>query len=147
MPTRYVLGLDLGPPGEPTGFAVLEEPGAEVPPPEPIYNLRHLERFPPGTSYPAIIEAVVERASSPALRGSPLVTDWTAVGKDLIDRLRRAKLAVVPVTVKRQPDSAAGGRRRLAGAQEEAGDRVTTGAARPEAKNRPKFAGCRTVGN
>ena len=47
MDASYVMGLDLGPPGEPTGFAILEEPAADVAPPEPTYNLRHLERFPP----------------------------------------------------------------------------------------------------
>jgi hypothetical protein len=61
--------------------------------------VRHLERFPSGTGYQAIIEAIVARAGTAALRGSPLVADWTAVGKALIDLLRRAKLAVVPVTI------------------------------------------------
>jgi hypothetical protein len=101
VPTRYILGLDFGPPGEPTGFAVLEEPAAEVPPSEPTYNLRHLERFPPGATYRAIVEAVAARAGTPQLYRSPLVVDQTAVGKDVIAKLRRAHPApwVVPVVI------------------------------------------------
>jgi hypothetical protein len=98
---RYILSLDLGPPGEPTGFAVLEEPAAAVPSPEPTYNLRHLERFPPGATYPAIVEAVATRAGTPPLYRSPLVVDQTAVGKTVIAKLRRAQPApwVVPVVI------------------------------------------------
>jgi hypothetical protein len=100
-PYRYVLGLDLGPPGEPTGFAVLEEPAVEVHSLEPTYNLRHLERFPPGATYPAIVAAVAARAGTSPLYRSPLVVDQTAVGKGVIDRLRRAQPApwVVPVVI------------------------------------------------
>jgi len=99
MPASYVMGLDLGPPGEPTGFAVLERPAAEAARSEPEYHLRHLERFPPATSYPAIVESVARRAGTPPLRGSPLVVDRTAVGKAIIDRLRRSNLAVKLVVI------------------------------------------------
>jgi hypothetical protein len=96
---RFVLGLDLGPPGEPTGFAILERPEAGTPAPEPDFHVRHLERFPPGATWSVIVEAVAARAGTAALRGSPLVADGTAVGKALIDLLRRAKVAVVPVMI------------------------------------------------
>ena len=101
VPASYIMGLDLGPPGEPTGLAVVERPAAENAPSEPTYNLRHVERFPPGASYPAIVEAVAARAGTPPLCGSPLVVDQTAVGKGVIDRLRRAQPAprVVPVVI------------------------------------------------
>lgn len=93
MRATHVMGLDLGPPGEPTGFVVVERPPTETPPEEPVYHLRHLERFPPGTPYPAIVEAVVRRAATPPLGRSPLVVDRTAVGRAVIDRLRRAQSA------------------------------------------------------
>jgi hypothetical protein len=101
MPATFVMGLDLGPPGEPTGFAVLERPAAEGPSPEPEYAVRHLERFPPGATYPVIIEAVAARADTSPLCDSPLVVDQTAVGRAVIDRLRRAQPAprVVPVVI------------------------------------------------
>ena len=95
--SSYVLGLDLGPPGEPTGFAILERPAGS----NPDSHLRHLERFPPGTPYPAIVGAVAERAADPVLRDAPLVVDRTAVGATVIDCLRRAQppLRVTPVVV------------------------------------------------
>ena len=99
MVSTYVMGLDIGPPGEPTGFAVIERPAVEVRPAEPEYHLRHLERFPPGTPYPDIIEAVARRAGTAPLRGSPVIVDRTAVGKAIIDRLRRSKLAVKMVVI------------------------------------------------
>jgi hypothetical protein len=99
MLTRYFLGLDLGPPGDSTGFAILERPATETPPPEPEYRVRYLERFPPGTSYPAIIEAVVGRAARAPLEGSNIVVDCTAVGKAVIDRLRAANLSLTPVVI------------------------------------------------
>jgi hypothetical protein len=93
----YVMGLDLGPPGEPTGFAVLERPTESLA--EPVYHLRHLERFPVGESYPTIIEAVAKKAGTPPLCGAPLVVDRTAVGKAIIDHLRRARLCVIQVVI------------------------------------------------
>ena len=40
----YVLGLDLGPPGEPTAIAVVQWDAPETAA-KPAYVLRHLERF------------------------------------------------------------------------------------------------------
>ena len=88
MQATYVMGLDLGPPGEPTGFAVLERADPDLP--EPLYRLRHLERFPPGTSYPGIVETIADRITAADLRNAPMVVDCTAVGWVVLDRLRRA---------------------------------------------------------
>jgi hypothetical protein len=99
MRTSYFMGLDLGQPGESTGFAVLERLAIETLPTEPEYRVRHLERFPPGASYPTILEEVVARAGEPPLLGSPMVVDTTAVGQVVIDRLRNAKLSVTPVII------------------------------------------------
>jgi hypothetical protein len=91
MPTSYVMGLDLGPPGEPTGFAVLER--ADLDMQEPQYRLRHIGRFPPGTPYPVIVETVAVRAKTAELLDSPMIVDCTAVGQVVLDRLRRAQPA------------------------------------------------------
>lgn len=99
MRASYVVGLDLGPPGEPTGLAVLEWPANDEPTPESEYHLRHLHRFPPGTSYPVIVDAVVERMNVPPLSGGPLVVDATAVGRAVIDRLEKAKARLVPIVM------------------------------------------------
>lgn len=80
---RHFVGLDLGPPTEPTAVAVLERrrlrPGGEALPP-PAYALRHLERFPPGTQYPDVVAATRELLRMPPLRGAWLLADATAVG-------------------------------------------------------------------
>jgi hypothetical protein len=99
MDASYVMALDLGPPGDATGFAVLEWPATDDPTPESEYRLRHVERFPPGTSYPAIVDAVSERLSSPPLNGFPLVVDATAVGRQVIDRLEQCIQRVVPIVI------------------------------------------------
>ncbi|WP_020473437.1 hypothetical protein [Zavarzinella formosa] len=48
--SRFVLGLDPGPPGEHTGLAVIEQTD------EGICVVRHLERFRPGAPYRQIAE-------------------------------------------------------------------------------------------
>jgi len=100
MPASYVMGLDLGPPGEPTGFAVLEWPATDDPKPEMAYHLRHLERFPPGASYPAIVETVAERTTAPPLKGSPVVVDITAVGRGVVDRLYQTNARILPIVMR-----------------------------------------------
>ena len=83
MDASYVMGLDLGPPGEPTGFAVLEWPATDDPTPESEYHLRHLERFQPGTSYQAIVGRqlnldFVNLGFSGNGKGEPAVADMVA---------------------------------------------------------------------
>ena len=101
MQATYVLGLDVGPPGEPTGLAILERPAYDKPPREPEYHLRHAERFTPGTSYPAIIDSVVARGRSAGISGCPLVIDQTAVGPTFIQQFWKAEsgLYVIPLSV------------------------------------------------
>jgi hypothetical protein len=99
MDASYVMGLDLGPPGEPTGFAVLEWPATTDPKPENPYHLRHLERFPPNTSYPAVMAAVANRTDTTPLSGAPLVADVTAVGRQVIDRLYKLKPRICPIVI------------------------------------------------
>ena len=48
MDASYVMGLDLGPPGEPTGFAVLEWPATDDPTPEIRVPLAPLGAVPAG---------------------------------------------------------------------------------------------------
>jgi hypothetical protein len=95
----YVMGLDLGQAGEPTGFAVLEWPATDVPTPDRPYHLRHLERFAPGVPYETIFATVAERASQPPLKGSPLVVDVTAVGTPVVDLLHKTLKRVIPIVM------------------------------------------------
>lgn len=65
MPERrcYYVGLDLGQAADFSGLAVLDRPhvppGAPLAERRPAYALRHLERFPLGTPYPHVADAVV----------------------------------------------------------------------------------------
>lgn len=93
------MGLDLGPPGEPTGFAVLER--AELPNREHEYFIRHLDRCSAGSTFPQIVEKVVACAATPDLKGALMIVDCTAVGRVVLMSLRRAQPApaVIPVVI------------------------------------------------
>ena len=108
MPNRYFVGLDLGQAQDFTALAVLTRPrltgresSVERKPP---YAVPHLQRFPLGTPYPAIVSAVVDLLRTPQLRGSMLVVDQTGVGRPVVDMLRdgmrgRVTGHLVPVTI------------------------------------------------
>ena len=104
-PIRYVTGLDLGQAADLTALAVLEKTTG----PDPYdpsrkakyYAVRHLERFVPGTSFPAVCTRLHELFSETPLRHSNLVVDQTAVGEPVVRLLRRARLraTIRPVTI------------------------------------------------
>jgi hypothetical protein len=105
MKPDYVVGLDLGQASDFTALAVLERPPpAPTPTPreEPIYSVRHLQRFPLGTPYTTIVPAVACLLGTEPLKGcATLVVDQTGVGRALVDMLRRAPVPgrMVPVTI------------------------------------------------
>jgi len=74
-------------------------------PDAPPLALRHLDRVPLGTSYPAIVEKVVALLHTAPLDGKPtsLVVDATGVGAPVVDLFRQANLGdhveLVPVTI------------------------------------------------
>lgn len=80
---RTFVGLEFGGPGETTALAVLERPrvrhtdsGERL---RPAYALRHLQRFPLGTPYPEIFDALV--AVLRVAAGAWVMTDRTAIGR------------------------------------------------------------------
>jgi hypothetical protein len=84
----YVAGLSLGQASEGTGFAVLERrcPRVEVGlRTEATYAVRHLVRYPPGTPYAAIVDALKGVFAEKPLKGSPLMVDQTAVGRGVYE--------------------------------------------------------------
>ena len=104
--TSRFVGLDLGQQQDPSALAVIEKTviGDE----KPRYACRHLERYQLGTSYPAIVEAVVKLLTAPTARGttSPLadtalVVDATGVGRPVVDlfRLDSTVESLVPVVI------------------------------------------------
>ena len=102
---RYVTGLDLGQAADLSALAVLEKTTG----PDPYdpsrkakyYAVRHLERFLPGTSFPAVCTRLHELFSEPPLRHSNLVVDQTSVGQPVVKLLQQARLraTIRPVTI------------------------------------------------
>jgi hypothetical protein len=84
---RYVLGLDLGPPGEPTALAVAEQhwPGRDA-----HIHVRHLHRWVPGTPYPQIVADVVTLTKDRSLHGALLAVDQTGVGRPVAELVEKA---------------------------------------------------------
>ena len=123
----YLAGLDLGQASDFTALAVLERTrpaplesrgetfqvrqtwsGIETVPVRPAppvrertYALRHLERFPLGTSYPSICARIVELFAAPPLAGGTLVVDQTGVGRAVVDMIHRARprARIRPITI------------------------------------------------
>ncbi len=101
----HYVGVDLGKPSEFTALAVLEGPkrgcGTQDVGP-PVYSLRHLHRWSPGTGYPEIVADVVALAGGCPLHGEATVlVDQTGVGRAIMDLFRRAPVPgrLVPVAI------------------------------------------------
>ena len=106
----YFIGLDLGQTADYTALAIAERrkiptgwvgPGGH-PETEAQYSVRHLQRFPLGTSYPAIVDEVNRLVPAPALQPEPtIVVDATGVGAPVVDLLdeRIESAMVIPVTI------------------------------------------------
>jgi hypothetical protein len=89
----YYAGLDLGLTRQFSALAVLErrcsltEEGDEG---TAAYAVRHLQRFPPGTPYSIVVEAVRAVFADPPIKGGTLVVDQTAVGRAVFESVRDA---------------------------------------------------------
>lgn len=92
-----VCGLDLGQTNDRTAFSAIEH--VVVPGAAEVFNLRMLERFTVGMSYPDQVRRVSELMAMPQLSDATLVVDQTGVGRAPVDMLREAGLPVVAVTI------------------------------------------------
>ena len=85
------IGLDLGQAADFTALAVLERPRVASGGPaglrRPVYSVRYLQRFPLGTTYPEIVQLVLEVLLKPALRGAVIAVDQTGVGRAVVEML------------------------------------------------------------
>jgi len=116
-----IMGLDLGQAADYTAVAILDCRGTPceigVPVPHysrlagqyfdvvekhayegrPVnYDVRHLERFPLQTPYPAIVDRIAELARMAECR---LVVDATGVGAPVVDTLRQRGLNPMPILI------------------------------------------------
>lgn len=94
--SSYYLGLDVGKVRDPAAIAVMERRSVFTPGPfEPAggaagvtvttYRIRHLERLPLGTAYPAVCDRV--SAIADKIRLADVVVDCTGVGRPIFDLL------------------------------------------------------------
>ncbi len=98
---NFVMGLDLGQSQDFTAISIIEcippESGKAE---ETRYHLRHLERPPLGTLYPAIVERVKQLLDTPPLGPrTTLVADQTGCGRPVIDMFRVAGLKPYAITI------------------------------------------------
>ena len=111
-PPSFFIGFDLGQKHDHTAIAVLERvavPTGEfdhtygAPVIRPDLHVRHAERLPLNTSYPAVAERLASLCRSMQLRGHPVtvVVDATGVGTPVLDALRRERLpaTILPVSI------------------------------------------------
>jgi hypothetical protein len=89
--TRFFLGIDLGQAADFTAMALLERPLIHRHDPndnrKPVYQMRHLERFPLGTHYSQVARTVVpiiRRLADPQL---DILVDQTGVGRAVLSQL------------------------------------------------------------
>jgi hypothetical protein len=93
--TSYFLGLDLGLAPEYTALAALERTKADAQGPGRYlwkYAVRHLERFPIGTSYDDVLKRVLELVKKLPRGAVTLVADQTGVGAPVVEVFRRPEL-------------------------------------------------------
>jgi hypothetical protein len=85
----FYVGLDLGQSSDPTALVAVEQVYV-LANKSPSYHVRHIQRWPLGTPYPAIVNAVVGLLQSRELRDSAVIVDATGVGRAVVDLLRDA---------------------------------------------------------
>jgi len=106
----FVCGLDLGKFAGHSALAVLQrvesfgprDPVTFAHPHSWSLQVRHLQRFPLGLSYPVIVDRVAEIVSRPEIHSQgALVVDATGLGAPVVDLLRKARLPVrlVPIVI------------------------------------------------
>lgn len=99
-PRAYFVGVDLGQSFDPTAIAICErieaQPGPDVKdkPPPSEYNIRHLERLPLGTPYPAVVGHVLGLLCRDPLatREAMTLVDHTGVGKAVFEMFQAAHI-------------------------------------------------------
>ena len=104
--STFICGLDLGQANDYSALLIVEQlvpQGGTVPakgPAKPRYDVRHIVRFPLGTSYPTIVDEVAALVQQPPLVGAKLVIDGTGVGRAPVDLFRsRLGRRAIPVTI------------------------------------------------
>jgi hypothetical protein len=102
MRPSYFVGLDLGQTSDFSALAVLEQTCDVLKLPRRWrYACRYLERWPLGTPYPQIVDAVAALTAREPVAGGKLVADQTGVGAAVVDLFRQRRLGctLTPVMI------------------------------------------------
>jgi hypothetical protein len=94
--SKSIVSIDFGQSQDYTALAVAEvtNPGREA-----SIVVRHLHRFPLGTSYPNIISSVKKMLADSRLKGATAVIDASGVGRAVLDLMHLARVFPVAVTI------------------------------------------------
>jgi hypothetical protein len=93
----FYFGLDLGQTQDPSAAIILEAYGEGE---ERAYDVRHIEQYRLGTSYPALVQAVCGTLARRPLQGDcQLIIDHTGVGRPIYDMFVEAKLQPIGITI------------------------------------------------
>jgi hypothetical protein len=101
----FYVGLDLGQKRDHSAIAVVERMELQRAYQGPVFRammVRHVERVPLGTPYPAVVEGVRRLTAMNGMAGQcSVVVDATGVGAPVVDLLKRARLGggLIPVTI------------------------------------------------
>lgn len=117
----YVIGVDLGQTTDPSAIVILETidrpelafaDGVMLDPKRIVqFRVRHIERLPLRTPYPAIVARVEVLKNTAPLRDAVVAIDHTGVGRPVFDlfRPRVRPLIGVTITAGREPTRTADG--------------------------------------
>ena len=87
MTSRYFASLDVGQAQDYSALCVLEAQGFGS---TSVCSVRHLQRWPLGTSYPAICSDTAALLKREPLLDAPLILDATGCGRPIADLLRQS---------------------------------------------------------
>lgn len=95
---KYIISADLGQANDYTAISIIEQRFSGVGVlgyrrrGEEMLYLRHIERPPRGTEYPAIVDRLIELFKSRQLEDAPkaVVIDYTGLGRLFYDMMRKA---------------------------------------------------------
>jgi hypothetical protein len=94
---RFAFGVDLGQISDPSASIILEAHGEGL---DRTYDVRHIEQYKLGTSYPDIVKTVGTLLDRQPLAGDcTLIIDHTGVGRPIYDMFVDSKRQAIGITI------------------------------------------------
>jgi hypothetical protein len=106
---KYLIGLDIGMMQDYSALCMIEQI-EEVKPANLVerilehyevrYNLTHIEQFPLGTQFPAVVKRVSEIVYNPEIeRNNKLIIDATGIGEAIVQMFREKSILPVSIVI------------------------------------------------